>query len=138
MEITSAEAAKRLGLTEFTVQQYLRDGLLEGRIDPDRGSGPGRWVVAEEEVTRFKDRLPRLRRRSGRAVNWSPLQGEWASTKQVARIADVETVTVTKWIRKGWIRGRKIFGAWLIHVPSLEGWRVPQSGRKLAQGSKNR
>jgi hypothetical protein len=52
---TTAEEAVRLGKSEFTIQQYCRDGILKAHKSSHAFSGPyAKWVIPYSEIVRFE------------------------------------------------------------------------------------
>ena len=56
---TTAEAAKRLGRANFTVQQYCRKGAILAQKSSARRGRFERWVIEHAEICRFEREGPR-------------------------------------------------------------------------------
>ena len=56
--LTTAQAAKRLGKAEFTVQQYCRRGILKAEKSNALRGPYATWVIPYDEVCRFEREGP--------------------------------------------------------------------------------
>jgi hypothetical protein len=57
--LTTAQAAKRLGKAEFTIQQYCRQGILKAEKSNALRGPYATWVIPYDEVCRFEREGPR-------------------------------------------------------------------------------
>lgn len=141
--LSAAAVARALGVgCSKTVVRWIRQGWLRGyRRRRGRSGYLPLWQVTEEALKDF------LADPSHWHL-WEPEQipgrylREWAmevrggerylTAGETAEIFGVETNTVSAWIRKGELRGRKLGPNWRIPYSALEGFTAPvdRSDRK--------
>lgn len=55
---------------------------------------------------------------------------QWLTTRDVAKVIDVQPETIAEWCRTGEIEAEKVFGSWAIHEESLETFRKKRKKKK--------